>query len=173
MSKFSARMFVLAVLCFPALAPAQAPCRIGVFDSRAVAIAWAQSKNGPTAQFRQFRADYDQAKQEKDEKLMKELEQQAEWAQIRLHQMAFSTGPVGDLLAIVKDKLPGIARQERVLAIVSKWECPYTDPKVELVDVTLALAKLFDASDDVAKTIEDMKTQPPVPFAELPLDPRM
>ncbi len=157
------RTLALATLCFPVLAGAQAPYRIGVFDSRAVAIAWARSEDG-AAQLRQLRADYNQAKQAKDEKRIKELDQQAQWTQMRLHQMGFSTGPVGDILAKVKDKLPGIARQERVLAIVSKWECPYNDPSVELVDVTLPLVKLFDPSDEVLRLM---------PFAELPLDPRM
>ena len=87
--------------------------------------------------------------------------------------MGFSTGPVADILAKVKDKLPGIARQERVTAIVSKWELPYAEQGVELVDVTLPLVKLFNPSEQVLKWIEEMKNQPPVPFDKLPLDPNL
>jgi hypothetical protein len=162
---------VLAAVFLPPAVSAQ-PYRIGVYDSRAIALAWARSDEG-MAFVRQLRADYNQARQANDQKRMKELEQQGEWQQIRLHQMVFSTGPAGAILEKVKDQLPGIARRERVMLIVSKWELPYTDSAVELVDVTLALANLFHPSSEVLKMIEQMKASPPIPFAELPLDPRM
>jgi hypothetical protein len=162
----------LAAVCFPGAASAQAPLRIGVFDSRAVALAWARSPEVSTY-FSQLRADYEQARQANDAKRMKELDQEAQWQQIRLHQMGFSTGPVGAVLEKVKDKLPGIARQERVVMIVSRWELPYADPAIEQVDVTLALVKLFNPDEQTLKMIGEMKNQPPIPFAELPLDPKM
>jgi len=167
---------VLAGALIPALAmqaqTAKPSCRIGVFDSRAVALAWARSDEGEEV-VRQLRAEYEKAKAANDEKRVKELEQEGQWHQVRLHQMGFSTGPVADILAKVKDKLPGIARQERVTAIVSKWELPYAEQGVELVDVTLPLVKLFNPSEQVLKWIEEMKNQPPVPFDKLPLDPNL
>ncbi|MGO9260342.1 MAG: hypothetical protein ACLQU1_29150 [Bryobacteraceae bacterium] len=167
---------VLAGALIPALAmQAQTPrpsCRIGVFDSRAVAIAWARSDEG-MQMFNQIRAEYEKAKAANDEKRMKELEQEGEWQQVRLHQQGFSTGPVDEILAKVKDKLPEIARQERLTALVSKWELPYSEQGVELVDVTLPLVNLFHPSEQVLKWVEEMKNQRPVPFGKLPLDPKM
>jgi hypothetical protein len=167
---------VLAGALIPALAmqgqTARPSCRIGVFDSRAVALAWARSDEG-TQVFNQIRAEYEKAKAANDEKRMKELEQEGQWQQVRLHQQGFSTGPVDEILAKVKDKLPEIARQERVTAIVSKWELAYSEQGVELVDVTLPLVKLFHPGEQVLKWVEEMKNQPPVPFGKLPLDPKM
>ena len=167
---------VLAGALIPALAmqaqTARPPCRIGVFDSRAVAIAWARSDEGMQV-VNQIRAEYEKAKAANDGKRMKEMEQEGQWHQVRLHQQGFSTGPVDEILAKVKDKLPEIARQERVTAIVSKWELPYSEQGVELVDVTLPLVKLFNPSEQVLKWVGEMKNQPPVPFAKLPLDPNM
>jgi len=151
---------------------ARPSCRVGVFDSRAVALAWGRSDEGMEV-VKQIRAEYDKAKAANDEKRMKEMEQEGQWHQVRMHQLVFSTGPVAFILAKVKDKLPEIARQERVTAIVSKWELPYTEPGTELVDVTLPLVKLFHPSEQVLKWVEEMKNQPPVPFDTLPLDPNL
>jgi hypothetical protein len=146
--------------------------RIGVFDSRAIALAWAHSDDGGSA-VKQLMAEYEKSKSAQDEKRMKELEQEGEWQQVRLHQMGFSTGPVGDILAKVKDQVAEIGRQERVVAIVSKWEMPYSGEGVEVVDLTPQLVKLFHPTAQVLTMIEQMKNQPPVPFAKLPLDPKM
>lgn len=167
---------VLAGALIPALAmeaqTVRPSCRIGVFDSRAIAIAWARSDEGMQV-FKQIRAEYDKAKAGNDEKRMKEMEQEGQWQQVRLHQQGFSTGPVDEILAKVKDKLPEIARQAGVTAIVSKWALPYSEQGVELVDVTLPLVKLFNPSEQVLKGVEELKNQPPVPFGKLPLDPNM
>ena len=166
---------LLAGALIPALAThaqtARPLCRIGVFDSRAVALAWGRSDEGMRV-VKQM-AEYDKAKAANNEKRMKELDQEGQWRQVRMHQLVFSTGPVADILAKVKDKLAEIARQERVTAIVSKWELPYSEPGTELVDVTLPLVKLFNPSEQVLKYVEEMKNQTPVPFDKLPLDPKL
>jgi hypothetical protein len=146
--------------------------RIGVFDSRAVAIAWFNSDDGMQT-IKQIRAEYEKAKAAKDEKRLREMEQEGQWHQVRLHQQGFSTGPVDEILAKVKDKLPEIARQAGVTAIVSKWALPYSEPGVELVDVTLPLVKLFQPNEQALKWVEELKNQPPVPFSKLSLDPNM
>ena len=62
---------VLAGALIPALAmqaqTAKPSCRIGVFDSRAVALAWARSDEGEEV-VRQLRAEYEKAKAANDEK---------------------------------------------------------------------------------------------------------
>jgi hypothetical protein len=73
----------------------------------------------------------------------------------------------------VKDKLPAIAAQAGVSLIVSKWEVQFQDPAVETVDVTLPIVKMFNTSDRVLTWIAQMKTQDPIPFEKLPLDPKM
>jgi hypothetical protein len=166
----------LAAAAFYAAPPAAAqdakPLRIGVFDSRAVALAY-----GNSAEFQRtvqgLRADRDKAKAANNETRAKELDTEGQWSQVRLHQQVFSTGPVSGILAKVADKLPAIAAQAGVALIVSKWEVQFKNPAVETVDVTLPIVKLFAPTDKVLKWIDEMKAQAPIPFEELSLDPKM
>ena len=167
----------LAILClgigsFTAPATAAAPTRIGVFDSRAIAIAYWRSEPG-MRELRGLRDEYEKAKAANDGARVKELEQEGPWQQVRMHQQAFSTATVAAILEKVSDRLPAVAKQAGVSAIVSKWEVPYKDGTVETVDVTLPLVRLFNQDEQMLKMIERIESQPPVPFEKLPLDPKM
>jgi hypothetical protein len=149
---------------------AKSPMKIGVYDSRGVAIAYARS-----AEFQQrmakLRSDHDEAKARDDDKRMKELEQQGAWGQVRLHQQGFSTAGVTSIMAKVVDALPGVAREAGVVLIVSKLEMPYQDASVEVVDVTLPIARLFKPDEQTLKILGELKDQKPIPFDEISLDP--
>lgn len=95
------------------------------------------------------------------------------WTQVRTHQRVFSTAGVTEIMAKVSGALPGIARQAGVVLIVSKWEAPYKEPGVKLVDVTMPIVRLFKPTEQTLVIIEQMKGQAPIPFDKLPLDPRM
>ena len=152
-------------------APATKPSvRIGVYDSRGVAIAYARSA-GFRESMTRLRGDFEQAKSRGDSAQVKTLEQQGQWMQVRLHQRGFSTAGAGDLLAKVADGLPGVAREAGVVLIVSKWEMPYVDPAVQIVDVTLPLARLFEPGEETLKMLGELAAQKPIPFDELGLDP--
>jgi len=161
----------LAVCVGPATAEKAAKPRmkIGVYDSRGVAVAYARS-----AEFGEniarLRADYEQAKAKGDSAQVKKLGQEGLWMQVRLHQRGFSTAGVGDLLAKVAGALPGVAREAGVVLLVSKWEMPYQDASVEVVDVTLPIARLFKPDEQTLQILGELKDQKPVPFDEVPLD---
>src|SRR5689334_13319647 len=78
--------------------------RIGVYDSRAVAIAYANSTEGRES-MKTAQADYQKAKAEKNEKKMKQIESGMKLQQRRLHEQGFSTGSVVGTMAKVKDVL--------------------------------------------------------------------
>jgi hypothetical protein len=118
-----------------------------------------------------MRSDYEAAKARGDDKRMKDLQKEGPWTQVRLHQQAFSTAGVTNIMAKVADSLPGIAREAGVALIVSKWEMPYLGPSVEVVDVTLPIARLFKPDEQTLKILGELKGQKPVPFDELSLDP--
>ncbi len=153
-------------------ATAAATTKIGVFDSRAVALAYWRSADG-MRELNALHEEYAKAKSANDEKRIKELEQEGPWRQVRMHQQVFSTATAATIVAKVSDKLPAIAQQAGVSAIVSKWEVPYKDASVETVDVTMAMVKLFVPDAQTSKIIEQMSAQPPIPFEKLGLDPRM
>jgi hypothetical protein len=149
--------------------PAQ-PVRIGVFDSRAVALAYGRSE-AFLQSVKAMRAELDKAKAAGDQKRIAELEKEGPWIQVRMHQQVFSTATVSGILAQVKDRLPEVASQAGVAVIVSKWEVQFASPSVETVDVTPQLVSLFHPNAQALKFIGQMKDQPPVPFEKLPLDP--
>jgi hypothetical protein len=158
----------LAVRVAPATA-AQA-VKIGVYDSRGVAIAYARSPEFRERMGR-LRSGYEQARAKGDSAQVRKLEQEGPWMQVRLHQRGFSTAGAGDLLAKVAGGLPGIARESGVVLIVSKWEMPWQDASVEIVDVTLPIARLFKPDEQTLKILGELKDQKPIPFDEIPLDP--
>jgi hypothetical protein len=137
--------------------------RIGVYDSRAVAVAY-----GNSAEFQKsletVKADYLKAKAAKDDKRVKEIDSQMKAKQRRAHEQGFSTGSVANIMAKIKDSLPEVAKKAGVEAIVSKWEVNYQSPGIKVVDVTDDLVALFHVSAKGLEWAKGIKAQPPVPI---------
>jgi hypothetical protein len=140
--------------------------RVGIYDSRAVAIAYG---NSPAFQdsLKAVRADYEKARAEKDDKRMKEIGARMKLAQRRAHEQGFSTGSVAGILAKIKDSLPAVAKQAGVQVIVSQWELNYQSPEVELVDVTDELVALFHPSEKVLGWVKSSREQKPLPIEKI------
>src|ERR1035437_10096947 len=140
--------------------------RVGVYDSRAIAVAY-----GNSAEFRKsleaVTADYKQAKAAKDDKRVKEIDAQMKAGQRRSHEQGFSTGSVANIMAKIKDSLPGVAKKAGVDVIVSKWEVNYQSPGVKVVDVTDDLVALFHVSEKGLEWAKGIKTQQPVPLEQI------
>jgi hypothetical protein len=140
--------------------------RIGVYDSRAIAIAY-----GNSTAFREsmkpVQAEYEKAKAAKDDKRMKEIDARMKLGQRRLHEQGFSTGSVAGIMAKVKDSLPEVAKKAGVQVIVSKWELNHQSPDVEVVEVTDELVALFHPSEKVLGWVKDLKSHPPLPIEEI------
>lgn len=140
--------------------------RIGVYDSRAVAVAQANS-----AEFRDslksVREDYQKAKDANDEKRMKEIDSRMKLRQRRMHEQGFSTGSVAGIMAKIKAELPGVAKKAGVQVIVSKWELNYQSPDIDVVDVTDDLVALFHVNDQGLKWAKGVQTKPPLPIEEI------
>jgi len=157
---------ILAVCAmFLALQPTPTKVRVGTFDSRAIAIAYARSALfAPVMQG--LKDKYEKAKAEKNEKVIKELEAESITQQQLLHLQGFSIGSVADILEKVKDNLPKAAQEAGVDIIVSKWEVAYKNPSIEIVDVTSHLVKLFNPDEQTLKIIEGLSKQPPISLLE-------
>lgn len=140
--------------------------RVGVYDSRAVAVAYANSTAWRDS-MKAVREEYAKAKAAKDEKQMKAIESRMKLQQLRAHEQGFSTGSVAGIMAKVKDALPGVAGKAGVQLIVSKWELNYQAPGVEVVDVTEELMGLFQVSDQGKRWAKEIQAKPPVPLEEI------
>jgi hypothetical protein len=136
--------------------------RIGTYDSRAIAIAYAPSRFNPV---REKMAAYEQAKAGGDRTKMKELETWGEQHQRLLHFQGFGRVPVSELLEPVKEQVAKLAQQRQLAAIV--MSCDFLGGEVELVDVTDDLVKLYDPSERTLGHVRGIRAAKPVPLTQL------
>jgi len=161
-------MVVLGISYYSnASAQAQASkLRVGVYDSRAVAVAYGNSTEFKET-MKPVEAEYKKAKEAKDEKRVKEIESQMQLKQRRAHEQGFSTGSVAPIMAQVKDRLPDVAKQAGVQLIVSKWELNHQSSDVEIVDVTDRIVALFHVNERGLKWCKEIQNTKPVPLDQI------
>ena len=160
-------MGTLGCASTPAATPESEPVRIGVYDSRAIVIAWAG-----TPSFNQWmgslQSEYQKAKAAGDQKRVEELEAEAEARQQRMHMQGFSTAPVDEILVHIESSLPQIKKEAGVTMLVSKWDQETLDkyPSAELVDVTMALVDAFQPSERQRKHAIGIQEHEPISLEE-------
>ncbi|MBN2457453.1 MAG: hypothetical protein JXB29_13125 [Sedimentisphaerales bacterium] len=140
--------------------------RVGIYDSRAVAIAFAYSEfNGIDAKM----AEMEKAKADGDTKKIAELQAWGPAQQARLHRQGFSTTPVDDILEHIRDELPQIAKDANVTTLVSKWDKKTLKRyrSAELIDVTDLIVAPFNPDEKQLKAIEQLKKKKPIPLWQL------
>jgi len=141
--------------------------RVGVYDSRAIAVAFVGSAAWEATagkRLAELKAQYDKAKADGDRAQMAELEAAGKAQQTLLHKQAFSTAPVDDMLAHIKDQMPAIAKAAGVECIVSKWDkaALAENKDAELVDVTTVLVDAFKPNDRQRKSAIAIQERPPI-----------
>jgi hypothetical protein len=155
----------------PVLATTEADpaVRLGVYDSRGIAIAWAQSEH---SDIREKKAAHREAKAAGDEVKAAALERWGELHQRELHFQGFGSYPVDRYIADIKGELPALLEARGLDAIV--WMEHAHAERVEVVDVTVDLMVLLGMDPDAAaKTAGEMKKHTPLDFATLfEMDPR-
>jgi hypothetical protein len=147
-------------------APATAPkVRIGVFDSRFVALAYYNSD-----EHRRFMQDLmsqlQAAKAANDTAKITDLEFRGPALQNLMHYQVFSNASIPNVMQKLAPDLPRIAADAGVSVIVSKWDVAFQGANVEYVDVTDALVARFNPDDKVRKWIADGKTKDPIPLLD-------
>jgi hypothetical protein len=133
--------------------------RIGTYDSRAIAIAYARSAH-LAAVHTDLLQRRSEAAERGDEALVREIEARGGALQLRLRLQGFSTAPVDDLLDAVRDRLPEVAREAGVAAILRSVD--FHEPAVEVVDVTDALVRLFDPDAGVLSVVAEVRSNAPL-----------
>lgn len=164
----------MTILCLIWVAVAEAGCtppagkpasetdwsnvRVGMYESRAVALAYGRSTMNDETNI--LKAEHDKAKAAGDTKRMKELEAQAGARQHRIHRQVFGDDPIDDIMELIKDDLPKVARAAGVNVIVRAGH--YHGPPAEMVDITDRLVALFKPDEKTLRTIEELLRHPPV-----------
>lgn len=146
---------------------ATAPERIGVYDSRAIAYAhfW---------QERQLRKRDEMAKASKEARAAGQTnryaELMAELTQLReqSHLQVFSTAPVDNVLAEMKDRVAAVQKEAGVTRLVSKWDEETLQglKGAEKVDVTNLLLREFTLDEKQRKMAADLCAKEPLPLKE-------
>jgi hypothetical protein len=164
----------MAPVLVPPASPAQdAPdvVRIGTFDSRAVALAYYRSPGVLDEMMGGMKAARDEAMAAGDTAKVDELELKAASMQHLMHQQVFSTGSICNLYPGIDDELSRVAQEAGAVALVSKWELPYTMPGLEVVDLTREVVALFAPEEAIEEMVAGLLAQDPVPLEDLLYDP--
>jgi len=139
--------------------------RIGVFDSRCVALAYyrtAAFQNGT----KQLMADLAAAKTAGDAKKVSDLEFAAPALQNLMHYQVFSTASIPNVIDNVAPALSKVAADAHVALLVSKWDVAFKDASVDYVDVTDAIVQAINPDPRVQQMAAAAKSQPPMPLLE-------
>lgn len=139
--------------------------RIGIYDSRAIAVAYAGSEFH-TRWLKSLKAESDKAKAEGNQKLHEELKKKAAAQQRLLHMQGFSVAPVDNILANIKDKIPEIVKKTNVSTIESKWnkEALMKYKPAEFIDVTMELVKALNPNERQLKCAVEIQKAEPIPL---------
>lgn len=146
--------------------PGDAKVRVGVYDSRAIMMAFVDSdawKNSIGKELDENRAAYDKAKAKGDNKRLAELDAWGNAVQVRLHRQGFGTVPVDDILKHIKNKMPEIALAAGVGPIVSKWDTRTLAKykSAEQVEITMALVDAFHPTKEQRQKAIDIQKEKP------------
>jgi hypothetical protein len=139
--------------------------RVGVYDSRGVAIAYGQCSEFK-AKIDAMKAEHAAAKAEGDTARANELGREGPWLQERMHMQGFGNLPVDDILDGREEMMAGVAQAAGVDVIVPNVD--WMGGVVEIVDVTEALMIGLGMDEgDAKQMMDEMKKVEPV---TLPFD---
>ena len=146
--------------------------KIGIYDSRSVAIAFMGSEVFKKTRGKLLTtkmAEHKKAKEEGDKQKIKELEEWGKAQQLLLHKQGFSTEPVTDILALISNQLPEIKKKAQVDLLISKWNARALalHEGVPTVDITLGLIEAFKPTEKQKKSAIEIQDKEPIPLAKL------
>jgi hypothetical protein len=137
--------------------------RIGVYDSRAIAMAFYGSPSH-MQQLRQLKAEHQKAKEAGDLGKVAQLEAEGKAQQEKAHQQGFSTAPVDELLLHITNALPEIQKAAGVTVLISKWDEAGLKKHAgaERVDVTMKLVDAFQPNERQRKFAIEVQNRKPL-----------
>ncbi|HYG34380.1 MAG TPA: hypothetical protein VEC99_06325 [Clostridia bacterium] len=139
--------------------------RIGVYNSRAVALAFYRSEAW-NAELKRQMAERDKAKAAGDNQRVAALEKWGKESQDRAHRQTFGDAPIDNILAYMTNSLPQIKEQANVQTIAAR--APATG-SAQTVDITAQMVKQFNPTEKTLKMIEDLKKHPPMSADKFPI----
>ena len=167
-------ILIITVVLFAIVSQAETNtiARIGVYDSRAIAVAFVGSgvyKSTAGKEMKEKMIAYKKAKSEGDKEKIKEFEKWGNTHQALLHKQAFSTASVDNILKHIASKIPKIMKQAKVDILVSKWDAQALEKfkSAKKVDVTMLLIKAFKPNEKQKKSAVEIQKHKPVSLQEM------
>ncbi len=147
------------------VANASAAGRVGTYDSRVVAFAafWDETHQ---AHLNSLGCAARTAKAQGDTSRYQSLAKQLSARQHEMHMQVFSTAPIPEVLARLKDRLPALQREAGVSRLASRWDEAALAgvPTADRVDVTDRLVREFRVPDAKLRQLEQLKAAVPLPL---------
>lgn len=147
-----------AAIALPVAAAEPDASRIGVYESRAVALAWGRSTQHNEAN-KDLMAEAKKAEAEGNKSALRRLRREGSSRQERLEKQVFGDDRIPDIIARIAYDLPGIQQQTGVARILDRRDAP---SGVATLDVTSNLVALFHPTEKTLKMIEDIQKHPPI-----------
>ena len=159
--------FVIQAADSPSTGAGAGSQRIGIYDSRALAYAQFWSAGSQSSRQQMVRAAKD-AKTAGDTAKFRKLDAQLKKVQEQSHLQVFSTAPVDDVLADMKDIVAAVQNETGVSKLVSKWDTKTLDQNrgAERVDVTDRLLATFKLSEKQRKVVSELRQKEPLPLSK-------
>lgn len=168
--RWATGLFFMALVCGMIIGSertvAQNIKKIGTFDSRAIAVAYYNSKDFRTS-MSAVMSEMDSISKNGDKKAVAKIERDKTLRQAMMHEQGFGTGSVSSIVDLVKDKIKAIAEKENLSTVVSKWELVYSGGEIELVDITEQLVALFGSDERMKQMTKELQKTEPVKDAYL------
>lgn len=149
----------------PAAQAAAANVRVGTYDSRLVAFAAFWSDDYQT-RLKALKDEARSAKARGDTTRYQAIVKEITTGQSALHLQVFSTAPIDDVLAGLRERLPAIRQELGVDRLVSQWDDGALTgvAAASRVDVTGRLIDEFHLSPAHREQVEKIRTAKPVPL---------
>jgi hypothetical protein len=137
--------------------------RIGIYDSRSVAVAFVDSEYHKKW-VSEIKERHDQAVSDGNTELVDKLNKEGAQRQNDFHAMGFSTAPVDELLERIEDKLPAIKEKAGVEILISKWDEKQLaeHPGAKKIDVTIDLVDAFNPSERQRRSALQIQKHKPI-----------
>lgn len=176
MTRVAVSLCALLVLssagCVETAEPAKKETRIGIYDSRAVAVAFVGSEVYKATDGRKLAdmlTEFKKAEAEGNGARLEELKAWGAAQQKLLHNQVFSTAPVDNILAHVKDAVLKIEQDAGVTAIVSKWDTTALAQykHAQQVDLTMLLVDAVKPNATQKKSAIEIQNSAPLSLEEM------
>ncbi|MCE5229532.1 hypothetical protein LLG95_08050 [bacterium] len=142
--------------------------RIGVYDSRSVAVAFAGSAKHEARTASELTA-LKQAKASGDQVKIAEADKRVWDSRKRLHRQGFGTAPVNDILELYPDEVRALKARRGIDALVSKWDAKALAQYAgaEQLDVTDEMIEIPQPREKQRRSAQEIRKSKPLSEAQV------